>query len=90
MISTHVMMQGIREAPPRLKARIAGVFYLLTIVMGVVFLLTHGGWRLASGCNRATIAVPVAPGHGRERTTMEGAGRRRSDPCVDEIFRQPH
>src|SRR6202049_2848052 len=35
-MSTAVMMERIAEASPRFKARIAGVFYLLTIVTRVI------------------------------------------------------
>jgi len=41
-MSTAVLMQRIAETSPRLKARIAGVFYLLTIVMGAAALFVHG------------------------------------------------
>jgi hypothetical protein len=40
-------MKRIAEASPGLKARIAGVFYLLTILMGVVVLFAGGRWGLA-------------------------------------------
>jgi hypothetical protein len=42
------MMQRIAELSPRLKARIAGTFYSLVIVMGIVVFLTHGGLRFAA------------------------------------------
>jgi uncharacterized membrane protein len=35
-MSTPVMVERIAEAAPRFKARIAGVFYLLTIVTRVI------------------------------------------------------
>jgi len=35
-------MERIAEASPRLKAKLAGVFYLLTILMGVVVLFGRG------------------------------------------------
>ena len=34
-MSTAVTMERIAEASPRLQARIAGTFYLITIIMGV-------------------------------------------------------
>jgi len=61
-MSTAVMIERIQEASPRLKTRIAGVFYLLTIVMGVVVFLTRGGLRFAAdltarACYIAVIAL---------------------------------
>jgi hypothetical protein len=41
------MMERIAEASPRLKARIAGVFYLITFVAGVFALVSANG-RLAA------------------------------------------
>jgi hypothetical protein len=41
-MSTAVTMERIAEASPRLKAKLAGVFYLLTILMGVVALFARG------------------------------------------------
>jgi hypothetical protein len=49
-MSTAMMMERIAEASPRLKARIAGVFYLLTILKQIskqqgsnsMFRRTHG------------------------------------------------
>jgi hypothetical protein len=35
-------MERIAEASPRLKAKLAGVFYLRTILMGVVALVARG------------------------------------------------
>jgi hypothetical protein len=35
-MSTAVMTEGIREASPRLKARITGLFYLLTMLTGIL------------------------------------------------------
>jgi Domain of unknown function (DUF4386) len=42
-------MERISEASPRLKARIAGVFYLLTYLTGLVALLVRGRLGLAAG-----------------------------------------
>jgi hypothetical protein len=36
------MKDRIAEASPRFKASITGVFYLVTIVMGLVVLFAHG------------------------------------------------
>src|ERR1700686_1727890 len=41
-MNTPVMMERSAEASPGLKTRIAGVFYLLTILMGVVALVARG------------------------------------------------
>lgn len=41
-MSIAELMGRIAETSPRLKARIAGVFYLLTIVMGAAALAVHG------------------------------------------------
>jgi hypothetical protein len=41
-MSTALMMQRIAEVSPRLKARIAGMFYLLTIFGGSLALFLHG------------------------------------------------
>ena len=41
-MGTGVMMERIAEASPRLKARIAGVFYLLAILTGGVALFVGG------------------------------------------------
>ena len=47
-MSATATMKRIAETSPRLKARIAGVFYLLTIVMGVVVFLSRGSVRFAA------------------------------------------
>ena len=41
-MSTAVMMERIAETSPRLKARIAGVFYLLNILTGAFALFVRG------------------------------------------------
>jgi hypothetical protein len=46
-MSTGVMMERIAEAAPRFKARIAGVFYLLTFLTGAFALVFVSG-RLGS------------------------------------------
>ena len=47
-MSTAVMMKRIDEASPRFKARIAGVFYLLTFVTGVIALVSVSGRFVAN------------------------------------------
>jgi hypothetical protein len=42
------MMEWIAEASPRLKARIAGVFYLITFVAGVLALVSANGRLVAN------------------------------------------
>ena len=42
-MSTAVMLERMAEASPRFKARIAGVFYLLTFVMGIFALMSVNG-----------------------------------------------
>lgn len=54
-MSTAIMTERIAEASPRLKASIAGVFYLLTFLTGGVALFVRG--RLGSAA-AATIALP--------------------------------
>jgi len=44
-VTTAVMTEGIAEASPRFKARIAGVFHLLTILTGA-FAVVFAGRRL--------------------------------------------
>src|SRR3989441_7206896 len=48
-MSRALMMERIAEASPRLKARIAGVFYLLTFLTGGVALLVRGRLGLVAG-----------------------------------------
>jgi hypothetical protein len=47
-MSTALMVERMTEASPRSKARIAGVFYLLSFVTGTVALLARGSWGLAA------------------------------------------
>jgi hypothetical protein len=56
-MSTAVMMERMAEASPRFKARIAGVFFLLTFVTGI-FALMSGNGRLVA--NLAATACYVA------------------------------
>ena len=48
-MSRALMMERIAEASPRLKARIAGVFYLLTFLTGGVALFARGRLGLVAG-----------------------------------------
>jgi Domain of unknown function (DUF4386) len=59
-MSPVVTMERIAEASPRSKARIAGVFYLLTILMGVVVFLVHGSVRLVADVIATACYVAVA------------------------------
>src|SRR5262249_29933762 len=43
------MVEEVKEASPRFKARMAGVFYLLTFVTGMLALFFRGRWGLAAG-----------------------------------------
>src|SRR3989442_9967579 len=43
------MMERIAEASPRLKAKIAGIFYLLTFLTGGVALFARGRLGFAAG-----------------------------------------
>ncbi len=47
-MNTTVMTKGVAEASPRFKARIAGVFYLLTFVAGVFALVSVSGRLVAN------------------------------------------
>jgi Domain of unknown function (DUF4386) len=59
-METAVMTKRIAEASPRFKARIAGVFYLLTIVMGVVVFLVHGRVRFVPDLIATACYIAVA------------------------------
>jgi Domain of unknown function (DUF4386) len=48
-MSAAMIMERIAEASPRVKARIAGVFYLLTFLTGGVALFVRGGLGFAAG-----------------------------------------
>ena len=64
-MSTAVMMERIAGTSPRLKARIAGVFYLLTTLTRMFVEIFVR--------NRLVVFDDAAR---RERTTMGGAGQR--------------
>lgn len=60
-MSTAAMLLPVAEASPQLKARSAGVLYLLTIALGALVLSIHGRWGfvldlIAGSCY---IAVPL-------------------------------
>ena len=56
-MSTAVMLEWMAEASPRFKGRIAGVFYLLTFVAGILALMSVNGRLVA---NLAATACYVA------------------------------
>jgi hypothetical protein len=61
-MSTAEMKEPIAEASPRSKARIAGVFYLVSILMGGGVLFVHGRLGLvvdliATACYIAVTAL---------------------------------
>jgi hypothetical protein len=53
------MMERIAETSPRLKARIAGVFYLLTFLTGGVALFVRGSLGSAAGLIAAACYIVV-------------------------------
>lgn len=57
-MSTAVLMDGIRESSPQGKARMAGVFYLLTILAGV-FAQGFISERLVASGDAATTATNI-------------------------------
>ncbi len=58
-MNTAVMMERIAEASPRLKARIAGVFYLLTFLTGGAALFVRGRLGFAAGLIAASCYIAV-------------------------------
>lgn len=58
-MSTALMTQRIAETSPRLKARIAGVFYLLTFLTGGIALFVRGSLGLAAGVIAGACYVAV-------------------------------
>jgi hypothetical protein len=57
-MNTALMSERIAEVSPRLKARAAGVFYLLTMVMGGLALSVHG--RLGVAVDLVATACYIA------------------------------
>jgi hypothetical protein len=47
-MSAAATMQRIAEASPRLKARAAGFFWLMTVLTGSLAMLASGRWRVAA------------------------------------------
>jgi hypothetical protein len=60
-MSTAEMKGRIAEASPHFKAGIAGVFYLVTVLMGGIVLLVHGrlGWVVDLVATACYVAVTV-------------------------------
>ena len=58
-MSTVAMAGQIAETSPQFKARIAGVFYLLTFVMGLYALLVRSRFSFAAGLIAAACYVAV-------------------------------
>jgi hypothetical protein len=61
-MGTDVTMKRIAEASPGLKASIAGVFYLLTILMGVVVPFARGRSGLAGDLGALLVALAIGAG----------------------------
>jgi Domain of unknown function (DUF4386) len=53
------MMQRIAAASPNVKARVAGVFYLLTFVTGIFSLLVRNGLGVAAGLAAGACYIAV-------------------------------
>ena len=58
-MNASAMTERIAEASPRLKAKIAGAYYLLNIVTGALALFASGGWRVAAILVAASCYVVV-------------------------------
>ena len=58
-MSTIAMTEPITETSPQFKARIAGVFYLLTFVMGLYALLVRSRFSFAAGLIAAACYIAV-------------------------------
>ena len=58
-MSTVVMTERIAGASPRLKAKIAGAYYLLNIVTGALALFASDGWRSAAVLVAASCYIVV-------------------------------
>ena len=59
-MSANTMMEQLTATSTNLKARIAGVFYLLTIAMGIVVFATHGSVRFAADVIATACYIAVA------------------------------
>jgi hypothetical protein len=47
-MSTNEMIEHIADASPRLKSKVVGLYYLLTLVMGTFVLFVHGRFAFAA------------------------------------------
>lgn len=59
-MSANIMIEQLTATSTNLKARIAGVFYLLTIAMGIVVFATHGSVRFAADLVATACYIAVA------------------------------